>query len=111
MVYLITHSGYDAAKVGITDAAGSRLHRHRCRGWQVLGTVKVPGEKALVIEARILEWWRAELALPIHLGRPEMPQGGWTETVDSSEINLAATLERIRHLANEKTQMAAEVAG
>lgn len=43
--------------------------------------------------------WRGELALPIHLGRLEMPHGGWTETVDSTEIDLAATIRRIRDLA------------
>jgi hypothetical protein len=39
------------------------------------------------------------LALPVHLGKPEMPHGGWTETVDSTEIDLAATIQRIKDLA------------
>jgi hypothetical protein len=99
IVYLITHSGYGSAKIGITDAAGSRLTKHRQRGWQVLTTVHVPGELALAIEKEILDWWRAELALPVHLGKQEMPHGGWTETVDSTEIDLAATTLRIQNLA------------
>jgi hypothetical protein len=61
--------------------------------------VHVPGELALSIEKEILDWWRSELALPIHLGRPEMTPGGWTETVDSTEIDLAATIQRIQDLA------------
>jgi len=101
MVYLITHAGYSAAKIGITDAAGDRLIKHRQRGWQVLTTVLVPGELALAIEKKILDWWRAELALPVHLGKQEMPHGGWTETVDSTEIDLAATIRRIQSLASE----------
>jgi hypothetical protein len=28
-----------------------------------------------------------------------MPHGGWTETVDSTEIDLAATIQRIKGLA------------
>jgi len=39
------------------------------------------------------------LALPVHLGKPEMPHGGWTETVASTEIDLAATIQRIKDLA------------
>lgn len=98
-VYLITHFRYSATKVGITDAAGSRVHKHVQRGWHELITVRVPGELALTIEKDILDWWRTDLDLPMHLGKPEMPQGGWTETVDSTEIDLAATMRRIQVLA------------
>lgn len=85
--------------MGVTDAAGNRVSKHRQRGWQVLTTVGVPGKLALAIEKDVLDWWRTDLALPIHLGKQEMPQGGWTETVDSTEIDLAATIQRIRNLA------------
>ena len=101
IVYLIIHPGYSSAKIGITDAVGGRLKKHLQRGWQVLTTVHVPGELALAIEKEILDWWRAELALPIHLGRREMPHGGWTETVDSTEIDLAATIQRIQNLGHQ----------
>lgn len=77
-VYLITHPGYGSAKIGITDAAGNRVSKHRQRGWQVLTTVGVPGKLALAIEKDVLDWWRTDLALPVHLGRQEMPQGGRT---------------------------------
>ena len=99
IVYLITHPGHSAAKIGITDADGSRLKKHSQQGWQILATVQVPGELALSVEKEILDWWRGELALPVHLGKPEMPHGGWTETVDSTEIDLAATIQRIKDLA------------
>ena len=49
-VYLITHARYSSAKIGITDAAGNRVSKHRQHGWQVLTTVRVPGELALAIE-------------------------------------------------------------
>jgi hypothetical protein len=64
----------------------------------VLCSVTVPGERALLIEAEILEWWRGELALPAYLGPQEMKQGGWTETVSAEDIDLALTIRRIRHL-------------
>lgn len=69
VVYLITHTDLRAAKIGITDSSGSRLKKHSTRGWQVLCSVTVPGERALLIEAEILEWWRGELALPAYLDR------------------------------------------
>jgi hypothetical protein len=36
-----------------------------------------------------------DLGLPIYLGRLEMPQGGWTETAATSEVDLAASVERM----------------
>lgn len=99
IVYLVTHPGRSAAKIGGTDAGGSRLRKYSQRGWQILATVQVPGELALSIEKEILDWWRGELALPVHLGKPEMPHGGSTEAVDSTETGLAATIQRIKDLA------------
>jgi hypothetical protein len=89
IVYLITHSGCSAAKIGITDADGRRLIQHQRRGWETLAT----------IEKEVLDWWRGELALRADLGREEMPQGGWTETVDLTEIDVAATMLRVQSLA------------
>jgi len=99
MVYLMIHDGYGAAKIGITNGAGGRVIKHRQRGWQAVTTVKVPGEVALYIEDHVITWWRLELRLPSYLGRHEMPQGGWTETVDSDEIDLAGTVRRIHQIA------------
>lgn len=96
IIYLATHDGYDAAKIGIGDATRGRLKKHR--GWQFVLVLDVPGEVAMAVESDILEWWRSDLRLPIHLGRPEMPQGGWTETVAASEISLGETIRRIRAL-------------
>jgi len=62
--------------------------------------VRIAGELALAIEKDILDWWRADLTLPPHLGKQDMPHGGWTETVDSTEIDLAATMRRIQNLAS-----------
>lgn len=99
VVYLIAHPGHGAAKIGVTDSAGARVQKHRQRGWQVLATVEVPGEVALAIEGEVLNWWRAELGLASYLGKEEMPQGGWTETIDLLEIDVASTIRRIKSLA------------
>ena len=99
VVYLMNHPGYGAVKIGITDAAASRVKKHQRHGWETLAAVNVTGEVALAIEAEILDWWRADLGLRSYLGRQEMPQGGWTETVDSMEIDVASTIRRITALA------------
>ena len=99
VVYLVTHTEFGAAKIGIADSSGNRLKKHSTRGWKVLCTVAVPGERAMLIEDEILNWWRGELALPAYLGPQEMTQGGWTETVCAEAIDLALTVRRIRQLA------------
>jgi hypothetical protein len=96
VVYLIIHEGYDAVKIGIAGKTSARISKHRQHGWQIVTIVDVPGEAALIIEDDILEWWRVDLRLPIHLGRLEMPQGGWTETAAASEVDLAATISQMR---------------
>jgi hypothetical protein len=98
IVYLITHPGH-SGKDRHYRRRWQPPEKHSQQGWQILATVQVPGELALPIEKEILDWWRGELALPVHLGKPEMPHGGWTETVDSTEIDLAATIQRIKGLA------------
>jgi hypothetical protein len=94
IVYLITHPGHGAAKIGITDADGSRPKKHSRRGWQILATAQAPGKLALSIGKEIPDWWQGERALPVHLGRPEMLRGGWAKAVDSTETGLAAAIQR-----------------
>ena len=102
LVYLITHAGYGAAKVGVSDPLGSRIAEHRRAGWELVASFKVAASAACAIEADILRWWRGELGLPPHLGRDQMPQGGWTETVATGSVDLAATVTRICNLAMQQ---------
>lgn len=99
LVYLIMHAALGAAKVGISDPAGSRISEHRRAGWQLLAAFRVAASAALAIEADVLRWWRADLALPSFLTQEQIPQGGWTETVASGSIDLAATVAHICELA------------
>lgn len=99
LVYLITHPPLGAAKVGISDTAGSRLAEHRREGWQLLAAFRVAADAAAAIEADVLSWWRDNLRLPPYLGRDQMPQGGWTETAAAGAIDLAATVAHICELA------------
>ena len=99
LIYLITHAGYGAAKVGIGDMAGSRLAQHRREGWQILAAFQVAAKAAIAIERKVLRRWRHDLGLPSYLKHEQMPQGGWTETVAAGRIDLAATVAQICELA------------
>lgn len=55
------------------------------------GTDRAAGE----IKEDVLNRGRSGLALSPYLTTTEMPQDGWTETVDVEGIDLAATLRRI----------------
>lgn len=99
LVYLIYHEAHHAIKVGIGNVDRDRLGQHRSRGWVTLAVEYVPGAQAPPIERAILAWWRNDLALPPYLSKNEMPQAGWTETVDADAIDIPATIARIRTLA------------
>jgi len=98
LVYLITHAGLGAAKVGISDPAGLRLAVHRREGWQVAAVFSVPAGRAAAVEAAVLEGWR-RAGMPSCLARGQMPQGGWTETVALGRLDLAAEVTRLCKLA------------
>lgn len=98
-VYLVAHAALGALKVGVGNTTGTRLAEHRRQGWDLIATVRVPGAVALDIEKDILDGWRDGLDLPPYLSRGEMPQGGWTETVDVDAVDIPATVARIRMLA------------
>ena len=51
--------------------------------------------------SRKLDPIAAALRLPPYLTATEMPQGGWTETVDMDAIDIPATIARIKELAIE----------
>jgi hypothetical protein len=95
LVYVIIHPALGAAKVGVSDPAGSRIAQHRRAGWQLVAAFRVTASAAVAIEADVLRWWRADLALPPFLTENQIPQGGWTETVASARIDLAATVARV----------------
>jgi hypothetical protein len=57
------------------------------------------GITAYEIEQDILSWLRVELSLDIYLSDEQMPQGGYTETVDASEIDLPTIWAKIEELS------------
>jgi hypothetical protein len=60
------------------------------------------GEDAFQIEQESLIWIRKTLKLPFHLSPDLMPQGGWTETVDASEIDVPTIWSKVEELSKVK---------
>jgi recombinational DNA repair protein (RecF pathway) len=91
VLYLITNVTLSAHKIGITNdgAKEIRLEKHLKNGWETYRTQYfTDGNRAFEIEQEILSWWRNELGLAVYLSKSEMPQGGFTETVDANELDL-----------------------
>ena len=71
-------------------------------GWDVYATKDLDnGEEAYELEERILEWIRIDMGLPRYLLSEQMPQGGHTETVDASEIDLPTIWAKVEELSKK----------
>jgi hypothetical protein len=104
-LYLITNKALNAHKVGISGhgATVNRLERHKRLGWESYAVLELEtGEEAYRIEEQVLEWLRLELNLPKYLVSDQMPQGGHTETVDASEIDLPTIWAKVDELSQAK---------
>lgn len=99
IVYLATHQGFGAVKVGIGNAEGRRLDSHAKHGWEPVAVFPAHGVTAKNAETAILKWWRDDLNLPAYLGPEEMPQSGYTETAELDAVNIPETIRRIKRLA------------
>jgi hypothetical protein len=101
-VYLIENVDLGSVKIGITNSNSvtDRIKAHQENGWRLIKKIELEtGQLAWSIEQEVLKWWRKTLKLPVHLSPDFMPQGGWTETVDSQEIDLVKVWERVEKLA------------
>jgi hypothetical protein len=96
--YLITNKDLNAHKVGISGygATVNRLERHKKLGWEVFAVLDLDtGELAYELEEKILDWLRNDLGLNQYLLSEQMPQGGHTETIDATEIDLSSIWEKV----------------
>jgi hypothetical protein len=101
IVYLITHNELGAHKIGVAGAAkhNERLTKHTKQGWTVYEHKEFKkGIDAFNLEGKILHWLRYQKKLPPYLSIEQMPQAGWSETVDASEIDLATIWAKVEQL-------------
>jgi hypothetical protein len=96
ILYLVVSEALDAAKAGITKESRARLAQHEAEGWAVARTLHCRGDVALLLEQDLIARWRTDLGLGPFLAKAQMPQGGYTETVHLSGIDIAAEWRWIR---------------
>lgn len=100
-VYLISHTELGAHKIGVSglEVQTERLKAHGKYGWKLYKRLNVEtGEKAYLIEQGVLTWLRQELGLGTYVLKEQMPQGGFSETVDGSEVDLPTIWSQVEKL-------------
>jgi hypothetical protein len=104
-LYLMTHKGLGAHKIGIGGFKSSvnRIEQHKKHEWELFKSLDFQtAELAYEAEQFILNWIRTDLGLPQYLAIEQMPQGGHTETVDASEIDLPTIWAKVEELSKVK---------
>jgi hypothetical protein len=108
-LYLITNHLLGAHKIGIANSYKSRqvddrMYNHKKHGWETYRTKNFAKlRNAFLVEQKIIKWLRVEVSLPIYLSDNQMPQGGWTETVDAAEIDLPTIWAKVEDLSKKLT--------
>jgi hypothetical protein len=106
IIYLITHQEYGAHKIGVAGASekNERLKKHSRQGWQIYKTKEFKiGEEVFAIEQQVLAWLISVKGLTAYLAAEQMPQGGSSETVDASEIELVTIWAKVEELCRVRT--------
>lgn len=103
-LYLMTHSKHRAHKVGIGNSirsrGRSRIAQHQKHGWKLFKKMDFAvTDDAYSLEQKVLDWLRLKKKLDVYLSEFEMPQGGYSETVDASEIDLATIWAKVEKLS------------
>jgi hypothetical protein len=106
-IYLMTHQHLQSHKVGIGGSKRSRnrdrVIEHQKFGWSLHSRKDFEtADDAFQIEQKVLFWLRQEMKLGIFLSESEMPQGGYSETVDASEIDLPTIWAKVEELSKVK---------
>lgn len=106
-IYLMTHQHLQSHKIGIGSSRRSRerdrVTEHQKFGWKLYTRKDFEtADDAFQVEQKVLYWLRQEKHLGIYLSESEMPQGGYTETVDASEIELVTIWAKVEELSKVK---------
>ena len=104
-LYLIFHSELNALKIGIGGRTNKvdRILTHSKFGWMLFGRKDfTSGKAAYEVEQEMLTWLRVDLGLDKYLVPEQMPQGGHTETIDASEVDLPTLWAKVEELSRIK---------
>ena len=105
IVYLITSSKLRAHKIGVAGTAKQnvRLKKHQKYGWNIYKQREYKsGIEAFNVETKVLKWLRNKKNLLPYLSIEQMPQAGWSETVDASEVDLRTIWAKVEELSKVK---------
>lgn len=97
IVYLVENPELRSYKVGVGKQR--RIEDHLSRDWVLHKTwdLQTPA-MAYKLESEVLRYIRDIWGLPSFLGKPEMPQGGHTETFSADEISVDMVTHLIQKL-------------
>jgi hypothetical protein len=99
----MTNSNLYAHKLGISGEHKKRIEQHRRHGWESFKTIKLDtGERAYEIEQEVLAWLNESFGWTPYLTKADMPQGGYTETIDGTEIDLPTIWAKVEELSKVK---------
>lgn len=105
-LYLMTNQRLAAHKIGIGNTArkgSSRIAQHEKSGWKLFKKLDFDvTDDAYFLEQKVLKWLREDKALNVYLSEFDMPQGGYSETVDALEINLSTIWAKVEQLSKMK---------
>jgi hypothetical protein len=89
-LYVMQNQSLQSIKVGISnnDSNRNRIGNHQKNGWELLSKYEFQtGKEASDLENMVLKWLRKTKNLKAHLSPEFMPQGGYSETFDATEIS------------------------
>jgi hypothetical protein len=103
----MTHEHLQSHKVGIGGSKRSRnrdrVIEHQKFGWSLYSRKDFEtADDAFQVEQKVLNWLRQEKKLGAFLSESEMPQGGYSETVDATEIDLPTIWAKVEQLSKVK---------
>lgn len=104
-LYLMINGSLQSIKVGISNnnSNQNRIKRHQKYGWELVSRYEFKtGKEAIELENAVLQWLRKTKHLKTHLSPELMPQGGFSETFDATEISHSEIDRFIRSLLNSK---------
>ena len=100
-LYLIENESQSAFKIGVGNVLknlkSDRIKNHMRHKWRVLQVWNFDtGAEAYAREQEVLTHIRLNLKLPSFLSKEEMPQGGWTETIEHGATTHFALREIVQ---------------
>lgn len=94
-VYLVTHEGHGAGKVGIADGNADRIAEHEGNAWKFYRAVLLADREQAKMVERIVKNQATKKGVMPFLQPDQVPQGGYSETFDLSRLPVAQAWEMV----------------